>query len=259
MTQALSKLEIPRVRVGHYGHESNWEALLKGEIDLYAEYIGTALHRYVNLAPLPRNEALDALRAASLERHDVEWLDPIGSDNTYGLLLARTHAEALGVKTISDLAPHAAKLIVIGRGRFLNNSPPLTFAPGGYEGWSRAYGMRFGSSILTDDEFAANFRAFQRGEGQVVADFVVHPYVEHLDMVEIEDDRQFFSNYYIAPVVRAEFLRAHPQAREILQRMAWTISSRRMARFNYLMDFEHRPALELASEYLAELDLAVRV
>ena len=256
MTQALAQLDVPGgVHVGLFGHESNWEALLKGEIHMYAEYIGTALHRYVNLAPKPRAEVWQTVHDASLERHDVEWLDPIGSDNTYGLMLARADAERLKVKRISDLAPHVHALTVIGRKRFIDDDPKMTFAPGGYEGFANAYGFRFGSETVTDDEFSANFRAFERGEGQVVADFVVHSCVELLDLVELEDDRAFFSNYFIAPVVRADFLREYPKAHEILNQLAWTLSSREMARINYQVDYEGRTTLDLASEFLQRVGL----
>ena len=42
----------------------------------------------------------------------------------------------------------------------------------------------------------------------MVADFVVNPYVEHLDLVELTDDQGAFAAYYVAPVVRREVLEA---------------------------------------------------
>ena len=87
-----------------------------------------------------------------------------------------------------------------------------------------------------------------------MADFVVNPFIEALDMVELLDDRMLFQAYYIAPVVRGELLERHPGLRPLLEKMAWKIDSRAMARINYLMDFEGRTAEDLATEFLASLD-----
>ena len=242
------------VRVGFFGHESNHEALLKGEIDLYADYDGTALHRYLAIGDRPRPEVHSLVQHEARERWNVEWLEPFGSDNTYGILVPRELAERLGVTTITELAPHAGELTLAGTAAFLAGDPPLTFAPGGYPGFVAHYGFGFGTTFATDASFASPFRAHERGEAEVVADFVVNPFIEALDMVELLDDRMLFQAYYIAPVVRGELLERHPGLRPLLEKMAWKIDSRAMARINYLMDFEGRTAEDLATEFLASLD-----
>jgi osmoprotectant transport system permease protein len=38
--------------------------------------------------------------------YDLEWLDPIGFNNAYALMMRRSEAQQLGIRTISDLADY---------------------------------------------------------------------------------------------------------------------------------------------------------
>src|SRR3989442_15937880 len=110
MAQALSPHVDVGLKVGFAGHESNHEALLRGGLDLYADYTGPALRRYLKLAPLPREQVYPAVRAAARERWNVVWLEPFGFDNTYGLIMRAVDAARLGVRRISGLATYAGGL-----------------------------------------------------------------------------------------------------------------------------------------------------
>lgn len=243
----------PNLKVGYFGHETNHEAMIRDDLDLYAEYDGTALHRYLEIGPQPRADVHRLVQEGARDKWNIEWLEPFGSDNTYGIMLRREFATRLGVSTISDLAPHAAGLALAATEVFFRGDPPLTFVPGGYTGFVEKYGFEFSGRVGTDASFSSPFRALERGEADVVADFVVNPYVEHLDLVELTDDQGAFAAYYVAPVVRREVLDRHPGLKPLLDKMAWQIDSRAMARINHLIDFEGREAAELASEFLASL------
>src|SRR5262245_2067400 len=123
MAQAISsQITIEGdLKVGFDGHESNHEALLRGDLDLYADYTGTALRRYLNLAPLPREQVYPAVRAAARQRWNVVWLEPFGFDNTYGLIMSSADAARLGVRRISDLAGYAGRLSLAGTAQFLSD------------------------------------------------------------------------------------------------------------------------------------------
>jgi osmoprotectant transport system permease protein len=103
-------------KTGLGGTKICFEALVNDQIDLYPEYTGTAL--LAILRP-PDGEAerlasnRDSVYGYVQRRfktlYDLEWLDPIGFNNAYALMMRRTEAEQLGIHTISDLANYLKK------------------------------------------------------------------------------------------------------------------------------------------------------
>jgi osmoprotectant transport system permease protein len=87
-----------------------FEALRTGAIDLYPEYTGTGL--LVLLQPRPAVvDSLGGRPAAVLgyvrqefrRRYQLEWLAPLGFNNTYALLMRQQQARRLGIASVSEL------------------------------------------------------------------------------------------------------------------------------------------------------------
>lgn len=98
-------------KTGLGGTQVCFEALRRGDIDLYPEYSGTGLQVIVQPGPA----VLDSLRgdpaavlayvdAQSQRRFGAEWLEPLGFNNTYAFMMRKPQAAALGIRTLSDLA-----------------------------------------------------------------------------------------------------------------------------------------------------------
>lgn len=98
------------LRTGLAGTQIVFNALVNDEIQLYPEYTGTGLQVLLD----PGEEVLDSLdnnpRAVyeyvaeqSQEQFNLQWLEPIGFENTYALIMRREQAEQLEIETISDL------------------------------------------------------------------------------------------------------------------------------------------------------------
>ena len=87
-------------------------ALIKNEIDLYPEYVGTGLSTVLKIADI-HDPAL-ALNTVSKEyktRFAVTWLPPLGFDNSWALLVNEDAANTNGWKNISDLRGSAPDTI----------------------------------------------------------------------------------------------------------------------------------------------------
>ena len=79
------------------------QALVSGGIDAYVEYSGTALTAIFNL---PASNDANAVFAQIRDRYasvGVTTLPRLGFNNTFAILVRRTDAERLGLKTIGDL------------------------------------------------------------------------------------------------------------------------------------------------------------
>ena len=83
---------------------------------MYPEYTGTALLAILQ-PPLDVAARLatsrDSVYAYVSRRFDsvygLTWLDPIGFNNAYALMMRRAQARSLGIQTISDLAGYLKK------------------------------------------------------------------------------------------------------------------------------------------------------
>ncbi|NVO31788.1 ABC transporter permease/substrate-binding protein [Hymenobacter lapidiphilus] len=89
------------------------DALRTGAIDLYPEYTGTGLLVVLqpsaavldSLGPDPA-AVLAYVRREYRRRYNLEWLAPLGFNNTYALLMRRQQAEQLSIRTVSELSAY---------------------------------------------------------------------------------------------------------------------------------------------------------
>jgi len=79
-----------------------WQALRGRQIDAYPEYTGTIAQEILKT---DRKLSLNEIREA-LAKSDVGATEPLGFNNTYALVMRRSQAKRLGVRTISDLRDH---------------------------------------------------------------------------------------------------------------------------------------------------------
>jgi len=98
------------LKLGLAGTQIVFNALLNHEIDLYPEYTGTGLHvllkadsTTVNHLGNSKQKVYDYVSKFSRKKFNIEWLRPLGFDNTYALMMREEQAEKLHIRTISDM------------------------------------------------------------------------------------------------------------------------------------------------------------
>jgi osmoprotectant transport system permease protein len=104
------------IKGGLGGTQIAFEALRKGEIDIYPEYSGTALEviLQVNVSQKQKigdnpAQVMAYVKAESLKRFDVYWADILGFNNTYTLMMRESEAKSLNIKSISDLKMYLSR------------------------------------------------------------------------------------------------------------------------------------------------------
>ena len=92
---------------------------LSDDIDVYVDYSGTLwANQFHHTDVRPREELLAELKA-TLARQKITLLGELGFENAYALVMPRKRAEALGIRSIADLAPHAGD--AVDRRRTMNS------------------------------------------------------------------------------------------------------------------------------------------
>jgi len=233
--------EVER-RFGLGGTDVCHAALRKGQIHVYAEYTGTALINILKLDGI-RNEtaAFRAVAGTYRDRFDLEWLPPIGFNNTYAIAVRAEQAEEMGWLTISDLARASSGLRAGFTAEFAER-------PDGYPGLKNAYGLGF--TKMLDLDPGLMYQALAEGQVDVICAFATDGRIAEYNLLTLRDDRSFFPPYDAAPVLRAEILRAHPELRDVLAAMAGTISDEEMRRMNRAVDVLSQDPATVARQWI---------
>ncbi len=213
-------------------------ALINDEIDLYAEYTGTALTTILE-KPVQSDpqQVYDLVSAAYRQQFNALWLQPFGFDNTYALTVRADD----GYQTISDLIPAAPRLTAGFTAEFAERQD-------GYPGLRRAYGLQFAQ--VRDLDPSLMYPALAAGEVDVISAFATDGRIAAFHLKPLADDRHFFPPYQAAPVVRIPALEAHPELRDVLALTAGLLDDETMRRLNYEVDGNNRRPADVVTEFL---------
>ncbi len=222
------------------------QAITAGQIDLYAEYTGTAYTAVLKHQPGPSADSIRHLVGDEYARQwQLVWLEPFGFDNTFAITVRQADAERYGLRKISDLAAVAPRWKAGFGYEFLERAD-------GYTGLSRVYGLRFSAPPLAMD-LGLTYRALADGNVDVIAGNSTDGQIEALHLVVLEDDRHYFPPYEAAPVVRAAVLERHPEVRRALAELAGKIDDGEMRRLNARTDVQHEDIGAIARDWLARV------
>jgi osmoprotectant transport system substrate-binding protein/osmoprotectant transport system permease protein len=158
-----------------------WQALRGRQIDAYPEYTGTIAQEILKT---DRKLSLSEIREA-LEKSDVGATEPLGFNNTYALVMRRSEAERLGLRTISDLQNHPELKIGLTH-EFLDRQD-------GWQPLRARYGLPQQNVIGIDH--ALGYAALKNDSIDVKDAYSTDAKIAEYDLVTLEDDLQFFPRY----------------------------------------------------------------
>jgi osmoprotectant transport system substrate-binding protein len=219
------------------------DAIRSGQIDLYAEYTGTALTAILHDPPL--NDPLAVYGAVKREyarRFGLDVMPPLGFNNSFAMVVRGADARRLKLQTISDIRPYAARWRAGFGYEFMER-------PDGYPGFVKAYGLRFAPPPRIM-ELGLIYRALLEKQVDIVAGNTTDGAIEAHDLVILKDDRHYFPPYDAVPIVREQTLERYPRLRAALDDLAGKISEQDMRRMNYAVDGQHRDVKQVVAQFL---------
>ena len=204
-------------------------ALQRGQIDLYPEYTGTALVNQLHRAPISdANAAYAAVKAAYAKQYDLVWLRPSPFNDSQALAATQATASAHRMRTLSDVAREAPRLVLGAIPEFLHRAD-------GLPGLQKAYGgFRFKAIKQLDN--GLKYQALKQGDVDVVVAFTTDGQIAADRLVVFADDKHLFPAYQVAPVVRKATLGAHPEIATLLDAVAPSLTTETMQQLNLLVD-----------------------
>ncbi|MFD2170005.1 glycine betaine ABC transporter substrate-binding protein [Tumebacillus lipolyticus] len=226
------------------GTDVCFSALKTGSADVYVEYTGTGLVNIMGEKTISDPDAVyQKVKEQFPGKYQIEWLEPIGFNNTYAIAVTQETSQKYNLKTVSDLQAHQAEIVFGTEQEFLDRDD-------GLKGMKSTYGLNFKDVKAMDA--GLKYQALTSGDVQAIDAFTTDGRLAKNNLVLLEDDKQFFPPYYAAPIVRSEVLKQHPEVGEALNKLAGKIDEKQMAELNAQVDVEKKKAKDVAKQWLEQ-------
>lgn len=229
------------------------EALVNKQVDICVEYTGTGLLTILKAQQAITDPAKCYEEVKKLdEKNGIVWLPYMPANNTYCLMMRKADVEAFKIKTISDLS----KYVISNPGKIsLGVSAEFYSRPDGYKPLQAAYGFQFPEDKIVKMDPGLVYKALKEGQLQVSMGFATDGRIREFGLVVLEDDKAYFPVYNPSVVVRKETLDAYPELAKIFAPLSQKLDTKTMTELNFQVDGEHKPAKDVAKEFLTKAGL----
>ncbi|OLS03256.1 ABC transporter substrate-binding protein [Tissierella creatinophila] len=223
-------------------------ALTSGEIDGYFEYTGTGLMQFMEHEPVFDAEEAYNLVSEWDKDNDITWLPYSSANNTYVMVATPELAEKYKLKNVSDLA----KAYNDG------NSITLVTAAESYERpdmmprLMEVYDFNVPNEDRLNLELGLFYEAMKNGKAEVTTGFATDGIIERDGYVPLEDDKNAFAVYSIAPVFRTEVLEKYPDLEAEIAKLTDIITNESVMSLNSKVDIDKMSVEEAAKDFLVE-------
>jgi osmoprotectant transport system substrate-binding protein len=217
------------------------EALVKGDIDLYPEYTGTA-----NSVVLKRKTPSDTARVymevkdAYFSRFHLVWLPPLGFNDTFAMVARAADAKKLSSPKLSAAESRAWRL---GVGyEFLTR-------PDGLRKLDETYHLRWEGTPRSMD-LGLLYRALKSHNVDMAAANSTDASLTDPSFAVLEDDRKAFPPYNACFVLRKSLIDQRPDVEMALTMLSNHINEETMRELNRRVEVDHQPVQRVASDFL---------
>lgn len=224
-----------------------WDAMKNKDIDVYVEYTGTGL---VNILKDPvttdPQKAYDEVKQQFESKYHITWLKSIGFNDTYAMVMQKSEANKLGITNVSQLAKQSGNLVLGTEEDFITRADALP-------AMNKLYGTKFKS--VKSMEIGLKYTALKDSKVDVIDGYSTDPQIPEYHLVVLNDDKHLFPPYYAAPIIQDSTLKAHPELKGILNKLAGTLTDSQMQQLNEKVDVQKETPAQVAKDWLTSKGL----
>ena len=163
-----------------------FNALAAGDIDVYVDYSGTIWANEMHRGDVkPRVEVLAEVANWLKKSHGIRLLGALGFENAYALAMPRARAEALGIRSIADLAARAPQLSIAGDYEFFERPE--------WKAIRDAYGLHFRQQRTMQSDFM--YQAAANGDADVVSAYTSDGRIAQYNLAVLDDPKHAIPPY----------------------------------------------------------------
>jgi osmoprotectant transport system substrate-binding protein len=230
--------------------------LASGKVDIAPEYVSSMtefLNREANgadaepVAGPDVDETMSKLEELAAEK-GMTPLEPSEAEDANAFAVTRQFSEENDVTTLSDLGE-------LGEPVALAAAPDCPERPDCQVGLEEVYGIQISDFQPLGFGSAQTKDALTSGEVQVGQVGTSDGQVEQLDLVVLEDDKDWQNAENLVPVASSEFLENNPEVADILNELSSTLTTEDLMTLNARVDGERQLPADVAQEYLEQKGL----
>ncbi len=241
--QVTAETGLSTTAIQSLGSTVAFDALRSGDLDVYVDYSGTIwatiLRREANTEN--RGQILGEVERSLTADYGVHVVGALGFENTYALAMRSADVQTLRLKRISDLVPHASRLVLGGDYEFFGRPEWVSL--------QKRYGLSFERELTMDP--ALMYQAVAQRDVDVIAAFSTDGRVAALDLTMLEDDRNVIPPYDAVILVSDRLVRDQPRVVTALKGLVGAIDVDLMRAMNLAVDEVGLTPRFVAEEFLA--------
>ena len=239
LSQMIRCTEYPATHLSQLGGTRLvYDALKRGEIDVYPEYTGTILQEILTDA---EDLSFEEMREA-LEADGILVSESLGFSNNYAIAVRRETAEKYNLEKITDLASHPNLRLGFSN-EFIDRDD-------GWKNLRTTYNLPHREVAGLEHDLA--YRQLEAGTIDVTDVYTTDAQLAQLDLLLLEDNLEYFPSYEAVVLYRADLEDRFPGVAEKIVPLVDSIDTKRIIKLNALVASREFTESQAAAGFLFE-------
>jgi osmoprotectant transport system permease protein len=215
-----------------------WNALLRGEIDVYPEYTGTIGHEILAGQGIFSDDTLQKVLAA----HGIMITGSLGFNNNYAIGMKKETCKKLHITKISDLRKHPEIRLGFSN-EFMDRAD-------GWPGLRKHYDLPQKQVFGMDHDLS--YRGLEAGSIEATDLYSTDAEIQYYDLCVLKDDLRYFPVYNATLLYRKDLVQRAPAVVAELSKLQGQISESEMIEMNARSKLKRIPESKIAAEFLQD-------
>ena len=213
-----------------------WNALVRGDLDIYPEYTGTLTQEILANRGLRDPQQL----RAELAKQGIGMTDSLGFNDTYAIGMRADVADRMKINTVSHLLKHPELRLGFSN-EFMDRKD-------GWPGMRDRYRLAQRDVRGMDHDLA--YRAIQSGSIDATDLYSTDAEIRYYHLRVLDDDLHYFPDYQAVYLYRMDLAGRAPKVIAAMEHLQGRISQQEMIALNARAKLDHTPEPQVASEFL---------
>ena len=229
------------------GSQVCYQALKKGDIDMYVDYTGTLYGSVLKHDGTDDMEGVYNTCVKEMKKKNISLAQQCGFNNTYTLAVSKQIAKKYNLETIRDLVRKSSQLHLGCTLEFQNRHDCI-------DALKKAYpSLKFKKISAMDG--SPRFVALDNKEVDVIDAFATDGMLMKYHLKVLKDEDHVFPPYYAVPCFNSDTLKKYPELQRVVDELAPKLTDEVMMKLNYQVDVQGKEPKDVARAFLEQENL----